>query len=87
MDSEEWTLQLGDNYAKHLAVYATDSELKRSCFKQLGLVLQKLTKKDYIHTKLQDMFAICQVSPPPQHSSPTNSCAKHASHSIVFVAN
>jgi hypothetical protein len=61
VDSEEWTLQLGDNFAKHLAVYSTDSELKRSCFKQLGLVLQKLTKKDYIHTKLQEMFTTCQV--------------------------
>jgi hypothetical protein len=69
VDSEEWTLQLGESYMKHLAIYGADGELKRSCFKQLGLVLQKLTKKDYIHTKLQDMFSICQV--PPSAPIPT----------------
>eukprot|EP00005_Dracoamoeba_jomungandri_P008470 CAMPEP_0174265646 /NCGR_PEP_ID=MMETSP0439-20130205/27313_1 /TAXON_ID=0 /ORGANISM="Stereomyxa ramosa, Strain Chinc5" /LENGTH=1648 /DNA_ID=CAMNT_0015352207 /DNA_START=52 /DNA_END=4994 /DNA_ORIENTATION=- len=55
---EEWTMALGEELFKHLQTfYETDSDLKRTCFKHLGLVLQKLTKKVYIKEKLTEVFA------------------------------
>jgi len=55
--SEEWTMQLGDALFNQLPTYEADPELKKTCYKHLGLVIQKLTKKDYIHNKLEAMFA------------------------------
>jgi len=54
--SEEWTMQLGDALFTQLPTYETDPELKKTCYKHLGLVIQKLTKKDYIHNKLEAIF-------------------------------
>eukprot|EP01087_Luapelamoeba_hula_P005831 TRINITY_DN1587_c0_g1_i1.p1 TRINITY_DN1587_c0_g1~~TRINITY_DN1587_c0_g1_i1.p1 ORF type:complete len:1410 (-),score=232.80 TRINITY_DN1587_c0_g1_i1:1013-5242(-) len=59
INSEEWTLQLGDALFAHLKGYEGDSELRKTCFKHIGLVLQKLTKKDYIHRQLEAMFEAC----------------------------
>ena len=49
-------MQLGDALFNQLPTYEQDAELKKSCYKHLGLVIQKLTKKDYIHSKLEAIF-------------------------------
>lgn len=57
---EGFTKELADYLSQHLTMYSND--LKKSAFKLLGLVLQKLNHREFIKSKLTIMFQVCDHS-------------------------
>jgi len=56
IDNDQWSTNCAIALCKHLDTYNGDSEMKKSCFKHIGYVLQKLSKKDFIKEKLNEIF-------------------------------
>ena len=52
----EWTMKLGDALNNQLALYKTDPELKRVCFKHLGIVIGSVTHKDWVKERLDSLW-------------------------------
>ncbi|GAM28545.1 hypothetical protein SAMD00019534_117210, partial [Acytostelium subglobosum LB1] len=53
---DEWTVSLGSALADQTDHYKRDPILKRSLFKQLGLIMQKCSHKEFVKTKIEYMF-------------------------------
>jgi len=53
----EWTMKLGDALSNQLDMYKHDAELKRVCFKHLGVVIGSVTHKDWVKERLNDLWA------------------------------
>ncbi|KAL6063739.1 HEAT repeat domain containing protein [Balamuthia mandrillaris] len=58
--NEEWAMSLGNALETQLSSYNQDPELKKACILHMGLVLQKLTKKDFIRAKLESLLDAVQ---------------------------
>eukprot|EP01133_Synstelium_polycarpum_P020470 gene20470-24563_t len=53
---DEWTVALGSSLAEQIDHYKRDPALKRSLYKQLGLIMQKCSHKEFIKSKIDVMF-------------------------------
>ncbi|GAM26848.1 hypothetical protein SAMD00019534_100230 [Acytostelium subglobosum LB1] len=53
---DEWTVALGTCTSDQIDHYKRDPILKRSLYKQLGLVMQKCSHKEFVKTKIEAMF-------------------------------
>ncbi|EGG22616.1 hypothetical protein DFA_04746 [Cavenderia fasciculata] len=53
---DEWTVHLGNAYADQIEHYKRDPILKRSLYKQLGLLMQKCSHKEFVRSKIEIMF-------------------------------
>lgn len=53
----EWTMKLGDAFSAQLALYKTDPELKRVCFKHFGVVIGSVTHKEWVKERLDSLWA------------------------------
>jgi hypothetical protein len=71
-NDDEWTLQLGEHLAQQFPLYNQDPELKRVAMKQLGLVLQKSTHKEFLRTKLEVLLQSCN----PSNADERQGCAQ-----------
>lgn len=52
----EWTMKLGDAFSSQLALYKTDPELKRVCFKHFGIVIGSVTHKEWVKDRLDSLW-------------------------------
>eukprot|EP01104_Vermistella_antarctica_P007673 TRINITY_DN1880_c0_g3_i1.p1 TRINITY_DN1880_c0_g3~~TRINITY_DN1880_c0_g3_i1.p1 ORF type:complete len:1673 (+),score=516.54 TRINITY_DN1880_c0_g3_i1:168-5186(+) len=55
-NDDEWTIGLAEALSNQLDFYKTLPELKRVALKHMGLILQKITKKEFIRNRLETMF-------------------------------
>ncbi|KYQ89059.1 hypothetical protein DLAC_10285 [Tieghemostelium lacteum] len=53
---DEWTVHLGNSLSEQIDHYKRDPILKRSAYKQLGLIMQKSSHKEFVKSKLDQMF-------------------------------
>ncbi|KAF2070139.1 hypothetical protein CYY_008538 [Polysphondylium violaceum] len=53
---DEWTVHLGQALSEQLEFYKKDPILKRSAYKQLGLIMQKCAHKEFVKNKIEIMF-------------------------------
>ncbi|EFA77696.1 hypothetical protein PPL_12305 [Heterostelium album PN500] len=53
---DEWTVALGSALADQIDHYKRDPILKRSLYKQLGLIMQKCSHKEFVKSKIEVMF-------------------------------
>ena len=56
INDNEWTVNLGRHYVQQIKSYEENSNLKKCLLKQLGIVLQKTTHKDFIRETLAVIF-------------------------------
>ena len=57
-NDEEWTQLLGENLSQQLDFYKGYPNLKKCALKHLGLILQKLNRKEFIKEKLDMIFNV-----------------------------
>ncbi|EGC31710.1 hypothetical protein DICPUDRAFT_50034 [Dictyostelium purpureum] len=53
---DEWTVTLGNSMSEQIDHYKKDSSLKRSLYKQMGLIMQKCAHKEFVKSKIEVMF-------------------------------
>jgi len=58
VDDEEWTQCLGEELSQQLEFYRTTPNLKKAALKQMGLILQKMNRKEFIKNKLDMLFTV-----------------------------
>jgi maestro heat-like repeat-containing protein family member 1 len=56
VNEEEWTMKVADALVEQFALYKKDPELKKSAYKQLGIVLQQVAHKDFVKNRLEQLF-------------------------------
>lgn len=56
ISDDEWTMKLGDAFVDHFRMYKSDNDLKRVCYKLLGVVLGSITHKDFIRNRLAALW-------------------------------
>lgn len=57
VDSEDWLCSLGAEMAAQIPLYSYFPEEKNFLFKCMGVVLNKISNKDFVHTHLNIMFS------------------------------
>eukprot|EP01101_Sappina_pedata_P011357 TRINITY_DN7637_c0_g1_i1.p1 TRINITY_DN7637_c0_g1~~TRINITY_DN7637_c0_g1_i1.p1 ORF type:complete len:1380 (-),score=647.08 TRINITY_DN7637_c0_g1_i1:49-4188(-) len=55
-NDDDWTLLLGDSLTDQFDLYKDDPDMKKSTLKLMGLILQKMNKKDFVRAKLEVVF-------------------------------
>ncbi|EAL61864.1 hypothetical protein DDB_G0291161 [Dictyostelium discoideum AX4] len=53
---DEWTVALGNSMSEQIDHYKKDPILKRSLYKQMGLIMQKCSHKEFVKSKIEVMF-------------------------------
>eukprot|EP01132_Coremiostelium_polycephalum_P004092 gene4092-5120_t len=53
---DEWTVALGNALSDQIDHYKRDPILKRSAYKQLGLIMQKCSHKEFVKSKIDVLF-------------------------------
>lgn len=57
-NDDEWAIVLGDSFGAQIELYAnTNSYLRSLAIKQLGVVVQRNTSKDFVRSKMDFLFA------------------------------
>src|SRR3990167_5076446 len=64
VNDEEWTQLLGENLCAQLESYKGQPNIKKCALKHMGLILQKLNRKEFIKDKLDHIFNIVDHSNP-----------------------
>lgn len=55
-NDDEWAMSLGDALCREIDVYAGDSYMRHIAMRLLGIVLQRVTSRDYVGSKLEFLF-------------------------------
>ena len=56
---DAWVLKVGEALVEQFPLYKNDPELKKSAYKHLGMILQLVSHKEFIRSKLDIMFNDC----------------------------
>jgi len=56
VNDEEWTQAIGENLSQQLEFYKGQPNLKKCALKHMGLILQKMNRKEFIKEKLDMIF-------------------------------
>eukprot|EP01116_Phalansterium_solitarium_P016259 TRINITY_DN3745_c0_g1_i3.p1 TRINITY_DN3745_c0_g1~~TRINITY_DN3745_c0_g1_i3.p1 ORF type:complete len:1692 (-),score=828.04 TRINITY_DN3745_c0_g1_i3:272-5347(-) len=67
-NDDDWLVQLGEALYAQLLQYQQLPALRRVAFKQLGLVLQKATHKEFLRTKLTGMLSTVKHTDPAERT-------------------
>lgn len=62
VNDEEWTQALGENLSNQLEFYKGQPNIKKCALKHMGLILQKLNRKEFIKEKLDMIFNVIDHS-------------------------
>ena len=55
-NDDEWAMSLGDALCREIEVYTGDSYMRHIAMRLLGVVLQRVTSRDYIGSKIEFLF-------------------------------